>query len=107
MFSSNGFGSSETVLDGVPILRANRESCIVCGHPTGDCVSHYAEAPIPAVVRVQFAPLAEKTAGEQTVLVDKDVYREVALSSMTKTRVLVAKAGTYMPKSKAEELGII
>lgn len=62
---------------------------------------------MPAAVRVQFAPLAEKTPEEQTVLVDRDVYREVALSSMTKTRVLVAKAGTYMPKSKAEELGII
>jgi len=107
MFSSSGSGSSETILDGVSVLRADRQPCIICGHPTGDCVSHSPDATPPPSIRVQFAPLAEKTAEEQMVRVERDVYREVALSSMTKTRVLVAKAGAYMPKSKAEELGII
>jgi hypothetical protein len=106
MSSLGGFGSSDTVLDGIPFLRADRQPCIICGHPTGDCASHVTGATPPIDVRVQFAPLAEKTPEEQMVLVDHDIFKEVALSSMTKTRVLVAKAGTYLPKSRAEQLGI-
>jgi hypothetical protein len=106
MFSSDG-SSADTILDGISILRADRQSCIICGHPTGDCVSHFGEAQIPTEVRVQFAPLVESRKEEEVIFVAKDVHKEVALSSMTKTRILVAKAGTYVTKSKAEELGII
>ena len=106
MFSSDGT-SPDTILDGISILRANRQPCIICGHPTGDCVSHFGETQIPTEVRVQFAPLVESRKEEEVIFVAQDVHREVALSSMTKTRVLVAKAGTYVTKSKAEELGII
>ena len=106
MFSSYG-SSADTILDGISILRADRQSCIICGHPTGDCVSHFGEAQIPTEVRVQFAPLVESRKEEEVIFVAKDVHRDVALSSMTRTRILVAKAWTYVTKSKAEELGII
>lgn len=106
MFSSDGT-RADTILDGISILRADRQSCIICGHPTGDCVSHFGEAQIPTEVRVQFAPLVESRKEEEVIFVAKDVHRDVALSSMTRTRILVAKAGTYVTKSKAEELGII
>lgn len=106
MFSSDGT-RADTILDGISILRADRQGCIVCGHPTGDCTSHFGEAQIPTEVRVQFAPLVESRKQEEVIFVAEDVHKDIALSSMTKTRVLVAKAGTYLTKSKAEELGII
>ncbi len=109
MFGSAG-SPVEEVLPGVFLHKATRQACIVCGHPTGDCVDHYEEkgvGPEWSQVRVQFADVETPSKDEPQVLVREDIYQEVKLTSMTKTRVLVAKAGTYVPRTKALELGII
>jgi len=94
----------------VYLHRATRQPCIVCGHPTGDCSDHYGtdrEAGDKNVIRIQFADVETPSKDEPQVLVREDIYQEVQLTSMTKTRVLVAKAGTYVPRTKALELGLI
>lgn len=105
MFSSDPYDSGrEWLMPGVSILRGGRGPCIVCGHPTGDCTgAQEREAPPP---RIQFAPLAKPDREDPMVLVPEDIWKDVQITSMTKTRVLVAAAGTYLPLSKAQEHGI-
>lgn len=90
------------------LFSANRQPCIVCGHPTGDCVSHFDDEPPIPPPRIQFGEIAKKEQEDDPeIRVERDIFKEVQLTSMTKTRVLVARAGTFIPKSKAQELGLI
>lgn len=84
-------------------LGATREPCPVCGHPTGDCTGTDALTTPP---RVQFAPLEKPRADDPMVLVPEDIWEDVQITSLTKTRVLVAKAGTYLPLVRAREYGL-
>lgn len=84
---------------------SDRGPCPVCGHPTGDCISE--GLPETSPVRVQFAPLEKPKPDDPTVLVTEDIWQDVQITSLTKTRVLVAKAGTYLPLAKARELGLV
>lgn len=102
-FTSFG-GSSDWFGADVSHLGADRGPCPVCGHPTGDCTGATDEAP---PVRVQFAPLERPKPDDPTVLVQEDIWQDVQITSLTKTRVLVAKAGTYLPLVKARELGLV
>lgn len=106
MFSSGPFSSISNPLGpDVTYLAANREPCPVCGHPTGDCTGEQqADAPAP---RIQFAPLEKQRPDDPPVLVNEDIWQDVQITSLTKTRVLVAKAGTYLPLAKARELGLV
>lgn len=99
------FSSSPWLGSDVTFLSADRQPCPVCGHPTGDCTGEPAEG--RAAPRVQFAPLEKPTPNDPTVLVPEDIWQEVQITSLTKTRVLVAKAGTYLPLAKARELGLV
>ena len=85
-------------------MRAGREPCPVCGHPTGDCVGP--ERPGP-VAPVRFGPVEVPPSEEPTILLDKDIWKIVQLTANTKTRVLVARAGAYIPVSLAEEYGVM
>lgn len=88
---------------GVSFLSADRQPCPVCGHPTGDCTGEAPEAPAP---RIQFTPLEKPSKDDPTVLVTEDIWEEVQITSLTKTRVLVARAGSYLPLAKAREYGL-
>jgi len=87
---------------GYSIVRADREPCIVCGHPTGDCMGQH-DAPkriwglgdIPSMVE------------GQTVRVGEDHWEEREVTPGVKTRVRIAKAGDQIPLTKARELGIL
>lgn len=94
------FGDDEYILPNVRYLRADRQPCPVCGHPTGDCAG---EQQPP--VRILGGPYDNRKT-EPGVLVTEDIYEEVFLTERTKTTVLVAKAGTYIPLQKAIELGL-
>lgn len=96
-------GNAEILFDNITILRATREPCLVCGHPTGDCADG---AVIPKrLVGEEF--YRDRPKREPGVLVVEDIYEEVNLTPRTKTRVLVAKAGTYISREKAEYYGLI
>jgi hypothetical protein len=101
---------AEEIFPGVKFYSANREPCIVCNHPTGDCGSHSSDSQQESFppLRIQFGEIAtKKQEDDPEVRVERDIFKEVQLTSMTKTRVLVARAGTFIPKSKAQELGLI
>ena len=84
------------------ILYADRQPCPVCGHPTGDCVG---DSPPPT--HIVGAGLFPSLPYEEMIKVEEDVYEEIPASEFTTVRVLVAKAGTYVPRSTAIRLGII
>lgn len=92
----------EYLMPGVRILRAGRQPCIVCGHPTGDC-SDRPEAPITLFGEAAAKPVRR----EPDVFVTEDVYGEVQITPFTRTRVLLAAKGTYIGADKARELGLL
>lgn len=94
----------ETVLDGIPLLRAQRQPCIICGHPTGDCADA-SQGPVRIIGEKFAAPRNGSRADD--FLVMEDVFEEVNLTPRTRTKVLVARAGTYISYDKALQLGLI
>lgn len=92
----------EYIMDGVRIVRASRQPCIICGHPTGDCTD-FPEAPL--VVFGEKVKTAAKR--EPDVFVPEDIYGEKQITPFTRARVLLAAKGTYVPADKAQELGLL
>lgn len=84
------------------LVSADRQPCIVCGHPTGDCRGETTEN-IPLVGAQAFPSLGH----EDVHVVEEDVYEERQISPFTKAKVLVAAKGTAMPVSRAKELGLL
>lgn len=89
-------------MEHMEILRADRQPCPVCGHPTGDCVG---DSPPPS--HIAGAGLFPSFRHEEMIKVNEDVYEEILVSEFTTMRVLVATAGTYVPRSVAIRVGII
>lgn len=95
-------GREERILGGeVRLIRATRQPCPICGHPTGDCTGD--SGPPTRVLGPDIFPSLKQ---EEIFIVEEDVYEERAISNLTTTRVLVARKGTAMPKSKAQDLGL-
>jgi uracil DNA glycosylase len=44
---------------------------------------------------------------EPGILVEEDIFEEVFITEFTKTKVLVARAGSYITLDKAKGLGLI
>lgn len=91
----------DMVLGNIRIHRAKREPCIICGHPTGDCVG--TTNPPARIVGANMA----RSQDAPGVLATEDIYEEVQITPYTKTRVLVARAGQIVPRQRAERLGLI
>ena len=89
------------MLGDVRILRSSGEPCIVCGEKGGNCRGG-AISPI----RLLGESFAKKNE-EPGFLVEKDIFEEVFITDFTKTKVLVARAGAYIPLDKAKELGLL
>ena len=96
------FGRSETHIAGARLLRADRNPCPVCGDPNGDCSGD--SGPPVRIWGLGDIPSMED---EQTVFVHKDIIQERQITPFTKSKVLVAAAGSQIPLSKARELGLI
>jgi hypothetical protein len=92
---------AEYILPGVRLVKGDRLPCPVCGHPTGDCAGS-SKSPV-RILGEEFY----KKKDENLVLVPEDLYEEVYITQFTKTTVLVAKAGTYIPLEKAMKHGLI
>lgn len=86
------------------VLRASREPCLVCGHPTGDCRG---EQKSPAPQDTLGANIFPSLDGRKTFLVKQDVYEESSLAGGITMRILVVKAGTEISYRKARELGLL
>ena len=95
-------GREERILGGeVRIIRAGNNPCPVCGHPTGDCTG---ESGPP--IRVLGPNIFPSMDHEEMFVVQEDIWETKPISKLTNTRVLVAKAGTAIPVSKARDLGL-
>lgn len=100
---SDMFRSHDYVFGDIPISKATREPCLVCGHPTGDCVPDNHQKPSS----IAFATSVIETMKDvQLILVDEDLYTDRRISPFTTLKVLVAKKGSYITLEKAIELGI-
>lgn len=92
----------EFILGDVRIVRASRQPCVVCGNKTGDCAGT-AQPPRHVIGEGMFRRKPE----EPEILVLEDLYDTVQLTPRTSTKVLVARAGTYISRSKALQFGLI
>ena len=99
---SDVFRSSDYLYGDIPISRADREPCVVCGHPTGDCIPEGHEEPVVAFSQVR----TENNDTIRLVLVKEDVYITKQVSPYATSRILAARAGQYISQEKAQELNI-
>jgi hypothetical protein len=99
-----GFGllSGQRRIGDYVVSMADRQPCLVCGHPTGDCTGS-AEKP-DHIWGLGDVPSMETS---QTVLVEENIYEERQITPYTKSRVLVAAKGKHIPLKQARELGLI
>jgi hypothetical protein len=94
--------ASENLGQNVSILRATREPCLVCGHPTGDCTG---DSPPPLKI-AGLNGVIETLKEAQTVLVEEDVYEDRQITPFTKARVIIHHKGSYVTLDVAKNLGI-
>jgi len=98
----SAFRNDDVVLGGIPILRADREMCPVCKHPTGDCTTDTARP-----MHIAFADTVLETLKDsQMILVEEDIYEDRQITPFTKTTVITVHKGSYVTLEKAKELGI-
>lgn len=88
------------VLDGIPVSRASRGPCIVCGHPTGDCTGN---SPPPHHI-IGFGDM-QRRQSNATVVVPHDIFEEVQVTDRIRTQRLVARKGTYVTIEVARKHG--
>lgn len=105
-YDNAGFSISESPFraqsDGLSVVRADRQPCPICGHPTGDCPG---ESGPPDVI---FGYNTNSTLDEGlTFLIEEDIFDEREIAPGVVTKFLVHRKGTYIPLLKAKELGLI
>lgn len=92
----------EIILDNVRIVRADRRSCPICNHPTGDCSVDNSEPH-----HIIGAGIFNSIDQTLTFTVEEDIYEERQINPFYKARVLLARAGQKISHSKAKELGLL
>lgn len=101
---SNLFYSKNVLFGDIPISIADREPCLVCGHPTGDCTP---ESHNPQDIHISTSDNnLNSLKDEKLIYVDETIYGERQVTSFTTAKVVLARAGTYVTVDKARELGI-
>jgi hypothetical protein len=93
--------SSEYISGGIRVVKASRESCPVCGHPTGDCVGD--GPPLSKIIGYGTIPSMED---DQDFLVEEDLIVERQITPFTKGNVLLARKGQRISLALARELGL-
>lgn len=100
--SHSGFSGQRKIFDDTTIIGADRQPCIVCGHPTGDCSG---ESGPPIVIFGQGS--SDSLIETQMILVEEDIFEERQMTSFTRAKVLIHKKGKYIPYREAERLGLV
>lgn len=98
---SYDYGVPEYIFPGVRFVRADRQPCIVCGHPTGDCATD--DSAPHNIIGFGTIPSMEPS---QEFLVEEDVIVERQITPFTTSQVILARKGQKIPLSKARELGL-
>ena len=98
------FNSQDRIFGDIPILKADRESCLVCGHPTGDCTPEHHN---PQDIHIAFVNSnLETIKDEKLIYVDETIYGIKQITPYTTARVILARKGSFVTLEKAKELGI-
>lgn len=92
----------ERLFDNVFISRADREPCLVCGHPTGDCSGE-----IEPPKKLVGLGIIESLQNKATVLVEEDIYEERQITPFFKNKVVIHRKGSYVTEEQAKNLGIL
>lgn len=85
----------------IPIVRATRKKCPVCGHPTGDC----AGGNNPDVVDVSGREMADPSSN--LIRAPRTVTKEVELGGGASATKILVKKGELITIDKARELGLL
>lgn len=101
LYFSQHHGNSAEIMRDIKFARADRQPCIVCGHPTGDCAT---ETSNPTHVIGLDVAGKSKT---PLVFLEEDVWEERAITPYTRARVLVYKKGQSIGRDEAQRLGLI
>lgn len=75
--------------------------CVVCGDPSSNCKSEGAEAN-PRLLFESEAP-----ADKRMFLVENDVIEERQITPGRTTKIILARKGSYITKTRATELGLL
>lgn len=92
----------EILFDNVQIVRADRQACPVCNHPTGDCSVENS-----APKHIVGAGIFQSIDNTLTFTVEEDVYEEKQINPFYKTRILLARKGQKISLMKAKDLGLL
>jgi len=101
LYFSQYHGAGTEMMRDIKFARADRQPCVVCGHPTGDCAT---ETSNPTHI------IGFDVAGQNKtplVFLEEDVWEERAITPYTKARVLVYKKGQSIGRDEAQRLGLI
>jgi hypothetical protein len=101
VFYKNDFLQSYRVGDNIYVARADRQPCLVCGHPTGDCVG---DAEKPDHIAGLGGNMLESA---QTYLVEEDIFVERQLTPTVTTKILVHPKGKIISVTEAKKFGLI
>jgi hypothetical protein len=96
------YNNPEYLFDGISIVRADRQPCPVCGHPTGDCATKNSE-PHHVIGMGIFKTIDQKL----TFTVEENVYEERQINPFYKAKVILARKGQKISVDKARELGLL
>jgi len=86
----------------VSILRATRQPCPVCGHPTGDCTG---ENDAPETIWGYNTNSSFDL--NQTFIIQEDYFEQREVGPNLFVKILVYPKGKQIPLLKAKELGFI
>lgn len=96
-----GSHEPEYLYGDIRFLRADRQPCPICGHPTGDCATT-TEPPDHVAATDTFPSLGHV----EMHIVEEDVHEERRISPFTVARILVVRKGQAITVERARELGL-
>jgi len=104
-YDSPAFGGGNNEKEdvkGTPYLRATRQQCPVCGHPTGDCAG---DSPAPETIWGYNTNSSLDL--NQTFLIEEDYFEEREIGPGLFIKILVYQKGKQISLIKAKEMGFI
>jgi hypothetical protein len=101
--SPTGSPFNHRAFDDVSFLGADRQPCLICGHPTGDC-----SGDAPVLQNKMIAGFGVRGLESRiSFLVEEDIFEERQITPFTKAKVLLHKKGKQISFDEAKRLGLV
>lgn len=95
--------SEEYIYGDFKILRADRQPCIICGHPSGDCSSSTSHA-LDSMFGIG---LFESVDNEHKVMVEEDILEERVMYGNVTIKVIKFRKGQMISIEEARQNGLL